>query len=333
MNIQNLIKLINKAAECIDDFKKGAVGSNGYGFVFKDLNSNLPYVIRIGSSKVCGAGTMRDFIKNFYKNYNNIENLEDLNNNTEYDEEYDLFIAGALKTLVPTLQFGGYELLFHIWMLVKTADDKIFPAILYYGQSGMSIGGWDLVNKKDVDNKYFPKEFEEIINFSPFQFSDNDINTFLDALEFALKKVPVSDFWGVYGHDYGNTLMGIYKGKPFKKNKGHYNSYPNFERKLKKFLNRKLIDAYGKHFTIKRIPEIKMYYIDFGYGHLTSNCYGDSEEIYKTFKEIITPVKNNKFGYTTISIPTSLIKEIQEKIKGTEFTSINSYINYILKQI
>lgn len=36
--------------------------------------------------------------------------------------------------------------------------------------------------------------------------------------------------------------------------------------------------------------------------------------------------------FTSISIPTSLYKKIEEKIKGTEFTSVSSYVTRILRE-
>ena len=36
--------------------------------------------------------------------------------------------------------------------------------------------------------------------------------------------------------------------------------------------------------------------------------------------------------FTTISIPTSLYKKIEEKIKGSEITSVSSYITKILRE-
>lgn len=36
--------------------------------------------------------------------------------------------------------------------------------------------------------------------------------------------------------------------------------------------------------------------------------------------------------FMTISIPTSLYKKIEEKIKGTEFSSVSSYITKILRE-
>jgi len=37
--------------------------------------------------------------------------------------------------------------------------------------------------------------------------------------------------------------------------------------------------------------------------------------------------------YTTVSIPTPLFKKIQKKIEGTGFTSVSSYVTYILREI
>lgn len=42
-------------------------------------------------------------------------------------------------------------------------------------------------------------------------------------------------------------------------------------------------------------------------------------------------MKEKKF--TEVSIPTSLFKKIKERIKGTEFTSVSSYITFALKEI
>jgi len=123
----------------------------------------------------------------------------------ERQEEIDLLLAGSLKTLIPKLQFGGDETFFNIWMFVKTPDGKTFPGTFYYGASGPSVGGW---------MRYIPSS-KCPFNFSPFDFKKEELNLFLDALEFALKKIPVSDFEGIYRHDLGNSHMGIIDGKPF----------------------------------------------------------------------------------------------------------------------
>lgn len=36
--------------------------------------------------------------------------------------------------------------------------------------------------------------------------------------------------------------------------------------------------------------------------------------------------------FTSISIPTSLYKKIEEKIKGTEFNSVSSYVTKVLRE-
>ena len=36
--------------------------------------------------------------------------------------------------------------------------------------------------------------------------------------------------------------------------------------------------------------------------------------------------------FTPVSIPTSLYKKIEEKIKGTEYTSVSSYVTKILRE-
>jgi Arc/MetJ-type ribon-helix-helix transcriptional regulator len=41
--------------------------------------------------------------------------------------------------------------------------------------------------------------------------------------------------------------------------------------------------------------------------------------------------KQEKF--TTVSIPKPLFKKVQERIKGTGFTSVSSYVTYVLREI
>jgi len=43
------------------------------------------------------------------------------------------------------------------------------------------------------------------------------------------------------------------------------------------------------------------------------------------------PVKNKNF--TTVSIPRVLFRKIQRKISGTGFTSVSSYVIYILREV
>ncbi len=42
---------------------------------------------------------------------------------------------------------------------------------------------------------------------------------------------------------------------------------------------------------------------------------------------------NEEKKFTTVSIPTPLFKKIEERIKGTGFTSVSSYVTYVLREI
>lgn len=265
MKIQQIIDLAKEAAEGKDNFKKDVVGSNGYGFVFKDPNSDIPFVTLMGSSGIFGAGAFRNFSKNFKRHMKKSKPVNNILELSDYDEKFDLLYAGSLKTLIPTLQFGGDETLFSVWMFVKTSDGKQFPATLYWGQSGMNIGGWgsDLIDI-NTGEKAFPKEFEDIINFSPFNLNDNERELFLDALEFALKKVPISDFWGVFNHDLGNALMGVRNGEPFIRELGRFEEDPEAEDKVEPLLDKILTDEIGEEFTVTLLPGInKIYAIEY----------------------------------------------------------------------
>jgi Arc/MetJ-type ribon-helix-helix transcriptional regulator len=41
----------------------------------------------------------------------------------------------------------------------------------------------------------------------------------------------------------------------------------------------------------------------------------------------------DKKKFTTVSIPTPLFNKIEERIKGTGFTSVSSYVTYVLREI
>ena len=41
----------------------------------------------------------------------------------------------------------------------------------------------------------------------------------------------------------------------------------------------------------------------------------------------------HKVEYSTVSIPKPLIKKIKERMKGTGFPSVSSYVTYVLRQI
>lgn len=216
MKINHLIKLVSEAADEQSNFKEGAIGFNGYGFVFKKLDhiSQDSFVIGDGSSKLCSIGAFKGIYKKFIEHQGPLESPKDLLN---YDPKNNLYFGGALRTLIPDVEFGGYESLFHVWMFVKTPKGQMFPATFYYGQSGTSIGAWspDYRVFLFTEERRLPKEFEAIVNFTPFDFSCTELEEFIEALELALDKVPVSDFEGVYEHDLGRESMGLKSGKPF----------------------------------------------------------------------------------------------------------------------
>jgi hypothetical protein len=278
MSIEFLVKLVSETANGKDDFHKGAVGTNGYGFIFKDLNAKLPYVKFMGSSKVFCAGAYKNFMKKFEK----ILEKKSLFDLVDYDEKYDLLFVGSVKTLVPMLQFGGYEELFDVWMFVKTPDGKLFPARFYWGQSGISIAGWNLKLTDHISGKsIFPKDFERIVNFTPFNFSDDEREEFLEALELALYKVPISDFWGVFNHDAGNSLMGVQRGESYWSELGNIRRLDNtekYEKELEPLLDKVLRDEDGNAFTIKLLPGRKIYAID-RFATLSEMGFGNARQM------------------------------------------------------
>ena len=45
------------------------------------------------------------------------------------------------------------------------------------------------------------------------------------------------------------------------------------------------------------------------------------------------PDDEYKVEYTTVSIPKPLIEKIKERMKGTGFASVSSYVTYVLRQV
>ena len=218
MRVDRLIKLVSKAAEGKDSLKNGAIGFYNYGFVFKDFDykSKNSFVIGDGSSKLCSIGALKDVYKKSLEIQGSLKGSRNLLN---YNPKFDLYFGGALKTLIPKLEFGVYESLFHVWMFVKTPKGQMFPATFYYGQSGTSIGGWSPDYRAFLfkEHRTLPQKFESIINFNPFKFSAVELEEFIEALTLALTKVPISDFEGIYEYDLGRKLMGLRSGKHFTK--------------------------------------------------------------------------------------------------------------------
>ncbi|MFX1571802.1 MAG: hypothetical protein ACFFB0_03560 [Promethearchaeota archaeon] len=214
MDILELLDLVIKASEGIDHIEEGAVGSNGYGFVFRDpFNSKESFIVTIESSKFCTVSFHRK-IKTPWHFLR--DRKEDLVKFLIQEDKSDILLAGSLKTLIPNLKFGRDlgEILFDSWVFIRTPNDKRFPASFYYGQSGFALGGWDSYID-ELGNDIFPNDFSSEINFNPFDFSRKELDELIYALEFALRKVPVSDFYGVLRHDLGDSFIGVKFGRPF----------------------------------------------------------------------------------------------------------------------
>ncbi|KAA0004566.1 MAG: CopG family transcriptional regulator [Thermoplasmata archaeon] len=46
-----------------------------------------------------------------------------------------------------------------------------------------------------------------------------------------------------------------------------------------------------------------------------------------------TEDKKDDKKYTTVSIPTPLVEKIKKRIEGTGFTSVSSYVTYVLREV
>ncbi len=284
--ITKIIELAKEAANGKDNFKEGAVGSNGYGFVFRaaDVNPSPsnPYIFSVSSQKLCGAGAQRDFLERVEGNSlsQKFETIRNISHGKisqvdlfRYERNFDLRLAGSVKTLVPDLWFGGYERVFDVWMFAVTPEGHMFPATLYWRQSGLSFGAWASYGMSYfLKERFFPEDFVNLINFTPFESSDEELNLFLDALEFALKKVPVSDFWGVNLADYGYVYIGIKNGVPFERPlyPTKYSNDAEAGKELESLLGKKIKTADGESFTIYRLPDDRwLYCIEFEHSILS----------------------------------------------------------------
>jgi Arc/MetJ-type ribon-helix-helix transcriptional regulator len=43
--------------------------------------------------------------------------------------------------------------------------------------------------------------------------------------------------------------------------------------------------------------------------------------------------RSERKKFTTVSIPTPLFRKVEERIRGTGFTSVSSYVTYVLREI
>lgn len=213
--INELLRLLAGSIEDKVLYEKSVIHFQNYSFLIRDpyINPRDSYIHVKFSSKFSSAGIWRKIIRDSIGNLDKVKSLDELNLE---DTIQDFLYGGSLKTLLPTLKFGGHETLFEVWLFVRTPEGYMFPATFYYGQSGTSLAGWRIHVLKEI----FPLEFCSLINFSPFSFKSNELNAFIEALELSLKMVPISDYFGIYESDKGNCLMGVKDNRPYMVNLG-----------------------------------------------------------------------------------------------------------------
>ncbi|MFX0022368.1 MAG: hypothetical protein ACFE9S_08570 [Candidatus Hermodarchaeota archaeon] len=210
MIIEEILQLAEDAAKGEDNISNGSVGSNGFGFVFRDVEDGMDMINVSFSSKVFNVGTMRRFSQEF-------QSKDDPDLFTLYNDiRPDLLLIGAIKTLVPNIHMPIDDLLFIVLMFVKTSDDKVFPATLYYGKTRLAIGGWnfDLVESFGIEKESLQTKYQKYFNFNPFELTLEEQKSIGEALELALRKVPVSEFEVKFRDEIGDSLLAIKEGVP-----------------------------------------------------------------------------------------------------------------------
>lgn len=228
MDFNQIRKFASNGVLGLINLQKAQVGSNGYGFVYFDFSDeSIDPDFKKSSGKVCGAGAhFGDFERFMTLDEIKFDKLSDIGGLVR-DIKHDLLLAGSLKTLLPDLEFGNNEMLFNTLMFVLTPEGLFFPATFYYGASGTALGGW-----YSEDYNIFPKKTRNEFNFSPFDLDKDGLTGLIEAQMFALKKVPISDFCGIYKHDLGSSLMCVHKGVAIVMELGYHYEYEEYEVKL-----------------------------------------------------------------------------------------------------
>ncbi len=157
----------------------------------------------------------KDFFENFSKEifkYRAFKEVGDLHNEykdnkrgiftidkIDYYYKINALMIGSLKTLVPSLKFMKAEysdILFVVWVIIRTPKGKIFPAIYHYDKYRMALG--NLISRESFCQKY-----PYLCNCDPKNLSKEEKYELADAFENALKKIPLTDYRTIYsGHDY-----------------------------------------------------------------------------------------------------------------------------------
>ncbi len=110
-DVKNIISLAEKASQGNYSIEEVSIGNNGYGFVFRYLfrDDNPSFITGKYSSRVC---TFSQFRKLHYHLMQSIDYI------------------GRLKTLLPSIELGGYFQFFNVWVFVITPTKKKIPGNL-----------------------------------------------------------------------------------------------------------------------------------------------------------------------------------------------------------
>ncbi|MFX1313884.1 MAG: hypothetical protein ACFFHD_14940, partial [Promethearchaeota archaeon] len=139
MNIIDLLDLGREASNGKDYIVKGVVGFAKFGFVFISIENLLNIVNLHHTTGFYHISSVREYLSAYGQD--KIRKFKDFLD-YKYKKTEDLYYVGALKTLVPSLEFGGDELLSEVGLIVNTPQGKLFTAMLYWGKSGLTIGVW-----------------------------------------------------------------------------------------------------------------------------------------------------------------------------------------------
>ena len=227
--VRRFLNLVSEAAKGNGDLTQSAIGVNGYGFLFRNEDSLPEDITYCGGGKIFSLGSMKEFAIDCEQ-----DKVEDFKDYLGEDRNYvDIFLIGALKTLIPDLRFGHPNLqdtMFDAWALVKTPGGRIFPINIYYGPTCLAFGDWNfqrsnsstqtpygIWNCKKESPSNLLLEFEDIVNFRPKSLIYEERHELAEALELALMRVPPSDFIGLILLDFGYRLRGLIGGKPYLK--------------------------------------------------------------------------------------------------------------------
>lgn len=200
MNLEGINSLLSSTK---NDIERSVVLSSGYVFLFIEYEElerilNLKY-----SSKLSNVGLLKDIYKKW---------KEDKLDIFRYEKIDDLYYAGMVKTLLPSIKFNTEESLFNAGLLIKRPNGEIIPAIFYLGKSGAALGGW----KEEMLDKFVGiKLSSNKIKKFKININRDEIDDLCKAFELALQSVPISDFEGEFWNEYGGTYIGIKSGIPY----------------------------------------------------------------------------------------------------------------------